>query len=108
MLAHKPHHAPTVGREVLMALFEELKRAAQPPAEKTLSLMNAVIAPVGVHRINTQSPPYPLRYPSSRAEKEEAKSAKKKGEDRAVCVFPYSSAYLQSVLHGTGDALQAI
>ena len=59
-----------------MALLEELRRAAQRPAENILQLMSAVIAPVSVKPPNTQSSRYPLRYPSSRAEIEEAKAAK--------------------------------
>ena len=78
MLAHNPHDAPPVGREVLMAPLEELRRAAQRPAENILTSMSAVIVPVSVKPPNTQSSRYPLRYPSSSAEMEEAKAAKKK------------------------------
>ena len=93
-----------------MALLEELRRAAQRPAENIPSLMSAVIAPVSVKPPNTQSSLYPLRYPSSSAEMEEAEEAAKKKacQNRTVDVFPYGSAYLQLVLNGTGDALQTI
>ena len=78
MLAHNPHDAPPVGREVLMALLEELRRAAQRPAENIPSLMSAVIAPVSVKPPNTQGARYPLGYPRSSAEMEEATAEKNK------------------------------
>ena len=109
LLAHNPHDAPPVGREVLMAFLEELRGAAQRPAENIPSLMSAVIAPVSVKPPNTQSSRYPLRYPAAVLRWKKQKQHKKKEcQDRTVDVLPYSSAYLQPVLHGTGDALQAI
>ena len=60
-----------------MALLEELRRAAQRPPENILKLMSAVIAPVSVKPPNTQRSLYSLRYPSRRAEMEEAKAAKR-------------------------------